>query len=71
MDAAHDVIGRVLGAYPHPYVLASASLFSGEPLQLRGLQSIYAAVGNQPPYPWSLELLHDAALRASMQLFRA
>lgn len=71
LDAAHDVIGRVPGAYPHPYVLASASMFAGEPLQVQELQSIYAAVPHQPPYPWSLELLHDAALRASMQLFRA
>lgn len=63
LDAAHDVIGRVPGAYPHPYVLASAAAFSGRPLQLGELQSVYAAIRNQPPYPWSLELLHDAALR--------
>ena len=66
VDAAHDVMGRVPGAYPHPYVLASASLFAGEPLPLSELQGIYAAARNQPPYPWSFELLHDAALRASM-----
>ena len=66
LDAAHDVIARVPGAYPHPYVLSSAAVFSGQPLPLSELQGIYAAVRNQPPYPWSLELLHDAALRASM-----
>jgi hypothetical protein len=66
LEAANDVIGRVPDAYPHPYVLASASLFSGEPLDLEQLQSIYAAVRNQPAYPWSLELVHDAALRTSM-----
>lgn len=68
-DAAQDVIGHVPGAYPHPYVLASASLFSGEPLTLGQLQDIYATARHQPPYPWPLELLHDAALRASMNLF--
>ena len=65
LDAANDVISRVPDAYPHPYVLASASFFSGEPLQLEELQSIYAAVPNQPAYPWSLELLQEAAFSAA------
>jgi protein-tyrosine phosphatase len=65
LDAANDVISRVPDAYPHPYVLASASFFSGEPLQLEQLQSIYAAVPNQPAYPWSLELLQEAAFSAA------
>jgi hypothetical protein len=70
LEAANDVISRVPDAYPHPYVLASASLFLGEPLYLEQLQSIYADVPNQPAYPWSLELVHDAALQTSMRLFR-
>jgi hypothetical protein len=70
LEAANEVISRVPDAYPHPYVLASAAFFSGEPLQLEQLQSLYAAVRNQPAYPWSLELVHDAALQTSTRLFR-
>jgi hypothetical protein len=65
LDAARDVISRVPGAYPHPDVLASAARFSGRPLQFAELQSLYAAIQNQPAYPWSLELLQEAALRDS------
>ena len=65
LDAAHDVISRVPGAYPHPDVLASAARFSGRPLQFAELQNLYATIQNQPSYPWSLELLQEAALRAS------
>lgn len=65
LDAAHEVISRVPGAYPHPDVLASAARFSGRPLQFAELCSVYAAIRNQPPYPWTLELLQEAAWRAS------
>ena len=61
LDAVYEVIARVPGAYPHPYVLASAAAFSGQPLQLEELQSVYAAVKEQPPYPWSIDLLREAA----------
>lgn len=65
LDAAHEVISRVPGAYPHPDVLASAAEFSGRALEFAELQSVYAAIRNQPPYPWSLELLQEAVLRAA------
>jgi hypothetical protein len=60
LQATNDVIGRVPEAYPHPYVLASAARFCGEPLQLEELRSIYESVP-QPRYPWSLELIDEAA----------
>src|SRR5258706_3710950 len=37
LEAANDVISRVPDAYPHPYVLVSASHFLGEPLCLEQL----------------------------------
>ena len=65
LDAANEVISRVPGAYPHPDVLASAARFSGRTLGFAELQSVYAAIPKQPPYPWSVELLQEAAARAS------
>ncbi len=61
LDAVHEVLARVPGAYPHPYVLASAAAFCGQPFQFEELQSVYAAVEKQPPYPWSIDLLREAA----------
>lgn len=60
LEATRDVVDRVPGAYPHPYVLASAARFSGEPLQFEELRSIYDSVRDVPRYPWTLELIHDA-----------
>ena len=65
LDAANEVISRVPGAYPHPDVLASAARLSGRALGFAELQSVYAAIRKQPPYPWSLQLLQEAASRAS------
>ncbi|HEV8096364.1 MAG TPA: dual specificity protein phosphatase [Burkholderiales bacterium] len=65
LEAANDVISRVPDAYPHPYVLASAARFSGRALEFAELQSVYAAIPKQPAYPWSLELVQEAASRAS------
>jgi hypothetical protein len=61
IDAAHDVILRVPDAYPHPQVLASAARHSGTVLQAAEMVALYAAAPKQPPYPWSTELIHDAA----------
>lgn len=61
LEAANDVIRRVPGAYPHPHVLASAARFSGAPLRASELAAIYAAAPRQPPYPWSAELIREAA----------
>ena len=63
LDAALDVIAHVPGAYPHPSVLASAAAFSGQPVQFEQLLKVYAAVQRQPPYPWSTDLLREAAGR--------
>ena len=65
LGAANEVISRVPGAYPHPDVLASAARFSGRTLRFAELQSVYATIPDQPRYPWSLELLQEAAWRAS------
>jgi len=67
-DAAREVIRAVPGAYPHPHILVSASAFCGPPLQLQELQGLYAAVPVQPPYPWSPELLQEAAAQAFVPL---
>jgi len=61
VDAVHEVIARVPGAYPHPYVLASAAFLCGQAFSAGELQSVYASVAEQPPYPWSPELIHAAA----------
>ena len=68
IEAAREVIRTVPGAYPHPHVLVSASALCGRPLQLRELQALYAGVPVQPPYPWSLELLQEAAAQAFVPL---
>jgi len=60
-DSTREVIRRVPGAYPHPHVLASAARLSGAPLSADELETIYAAVPKQPPYPWSTELIREAA----------
>lgn len=61
LEATRDVVDRVPGAYPHPHVLASAARFSGEPLQFEELRGIYESVRSPPRYPWSLELIDEAA----------
>jgi hypothetical protein len=61
LAVAQDVIARVPDAYPHPYVLVSAAAFCNQPLRLEELEQLYAAAPNQPAYPWSRELLSDAA----------
>ena len=61
VDAVYEAIARVPGAYPHPYVLASAAFFCGQPFQVEELQTVYASVEEQPPYPWSIELVREAA----------
>jgi hypothetical protein len=61
LEATREVVDRVPGAYPHPYVLASAARFSGEPLQFEELRGVYESVRDVPRYPWSLELIQDAA----------
>jgi len=61
VDAAREVVTRVPGAYPHPYVLASAASLCGQPLRVEQLQSVYASAAEQPPYPWSPELIREAA----------
>lgn len=61
LHAALDVVRRVPGTYPHPHVLASAAAYSGKPLRLEELQSVYAAARWQPPYPWSPDLVREAA----------
>lgn len=60
LDAVHEVINRVPGAYPHPFLLASAARHCGETLDLEALRSVYAAVKVQPPYPWSEDLMREA-----------
>jgi len=60
VDAVHEVIVRVPGAYPHPYVLASAASLCGQPLHYEELHRVYASVAEQPPYPWSSELVREA-----------
>jgi hypothetical protein len=61
VDAVYEAISRVPGAYPHPYVLASAASLCGQPFEAEELQSVYASVADQPPYPWSPELIREAA----------
>ncbi len=61
VDAATDVISRVPGAYPHPFVLASAAAYSGQRLRCEALQWIYSSITRQPPYPWPPELIQNAA----------
>ena len=63
VDATHEVVTHVPTAYPHPYVLASAAFHCGQPFRAKELQSVYASVADQPPYPWSIELIHEAAER--------
>jgi len=65
LDAVHDVMRRVPGSYPHPHVLVSAATFCGEPLKFDELQNIYATAKNQPPYPWSVDLLREAIRSAN------
>ncbi len=60
LDATHEVMSRVPGAYPHPHVLASAANYCGETLQFEELQGFYTAATIQPPYPWSDDLLREA-----------
>ena len=59
-SAAHEVMDRVPGAYPHPHVLVSAARYCGESLNFNELQGVYARVKNQPPYPWTADLLREA-----------
>ena len=61
--ASHEVIDRVPEAYPHPHVLVSAARFCGEFLSFDELQSVYARVKIQPPYPWTADLLREALRR--------
>jgi|SRR5436190_3974003 len=68
LEAAREVIRVVPGAYPHPHVLVSASAFCGQPLRLQELQELYAGVPDQPRYPWSPELLQEAAAQAFVPL---
>jgi hypothetical protein len=63
VDAAHEVVARVPTAYPHPYILASAASLCGQPFRAEELQSVYASVAAQPPYPWSPALVREAAER--------
>ena len=63
IDAIHEVVTRVPGAYPHPYVLASAAALCGQPFGIKELTRVYTSVAQQPPYPWSLELMRDASER--------
>lgn len=60
LDAVNEVVARVPGAYPHPYVLASAAALSDQPFRFEELNSVYAGVKKQPPYPWSIELIREA-----------
>lgn len=60
IDAIHDVMSRVPDSYPHPHVLVSAAAFCGERLSLEELRNVYATARNQPPYPWSADLLREA-----------
>lgn len=60
VDAVYEVITRVPGAYPHPYVLASAASYCGQPFRFAELHSVYASVAEQPSYPWSSELIREA-----------
>jgi hypothetical protein len=61
VDAVSEVITPIPGAYPHPYVLASAASYCAQPFQFEALQSLYASIAEQPPYPWSRELVREAA----------
>ncbi|OGA16697.1 MAG: hypothetical protein A3I63_00845 [Betaproteobacteria bacterium RIFCSPLOWO2_02_FULL_66_14] len=61
VDAATEVISCVPGAYPHPCVLASAAAHSGQRQRCEVLQWIYSSITKQPPYPWSPELIQQAA----------
>ena len=60
LSATAEVIEKVPDAYPHPLVLLSASCLCGEPLTLAELRRVYASAQEQPPYPWSEELLKHA-----------
>jgi hypothetical protein len=60
LSATAEVIEKIPGAYPHPIVLFSASCLCGEPLTLTELRHVYASVKDQPPCPWSEELLKQA-----------
>lgn len=62
LEAAHQVLDRVPGAYPHPHILVSAARYCGDPLSFEELQAVYARVPVQPPYPWAEELLREALL---------
>ena len=66
LDAVYDVMSKVPRSYPHPQVLASASKLCGKPLKLEELQGVYAAAKNQPPYPWSVDLLLEAITGAQV-----
>lgn len=59
-EAAMEVFARVPGAYPHPLVFASAAAYSGQPVDFNTLRGLYAAIAEQPGYPWSIELLQQA-----------
>ena len=63
IEATRDVIRRVPGAYPHPHVLASAARHSDAPLRSAEMEAIYAGVADPPRYPWSVELIREAAGR--------
>ena len=60
LSATAEVIEKIPEAYPHPFVLVSASLLCGEPLTLSELRRVYGSVRVQPPYPWSEDLLGSA-----------
>jgi len=69
LEAAREVIRAVPGAYPHPHVLVSASAFCGQLLQLQELQDLYGSVAVPPRYPWSPELLQQAAAQQYVPLW--
>lgn len=59
-DCIREVLSRVPGAYPHPYVLVSAASHCNSPLDFETVKGLYASIKDQPPYPWSVELMAQA-----------